>query len=679
MLWQTIFDGPASLRDYIVGMSILSEGEAAFGGYSFVTNGLAVYTAGKLNLQSGAIKWFDQIAIETDNAATGFATDSAGFAHVAGTSDPTTFGQSRNIGYVRWRLSDGTAVVQESIDGVDPSMVGVAAVAAYPDGGVIVGNTSSGEIELRRMSSNGERIWYQVLDEIPGFLFTHFRQVRVSADGAIYIASWGVNALVESQCIVAKLNGETGDILWWVAEPAARTTAATYADMFLEILGNGDVVVASTWSFQDLGDTTVRRLSGIDGSEAWRIHPSSLQARTFDLKLVAGNRIALLSSDMVLRCYSSDNGSFAWSRSVAVVGGTNFAVAIGVAPDGSLRTVGRRQVSPGLWKVILAGVDSQSGGLLWNITLPGTASNLSDIPMAVVVQGDGTAIVASGTGSSPSEVTLLQAVSPSGSPTWMTSYIGAFRVFRPMAADLDVDGNVYVLAATNSTGSNYGAAIARFRSDGGGVDWVYTSPSFSSIYTPYGGYRPLAVSRAGSVWGVFPGRDAGNEQASVAVSLAQPVNVELSTFAIEFGVPVSGDIESLRFSDDSYLVVRESPPLGLGGPSMTVRFTANGPSEPVSLVQFVIEVKVSAVPASSVPMRIELFNYVTQSYNALATVASSLSDQVVVVSSTFDPSPYLHPTTREIRSRVRFYDPGSLFSFGWRASIDHAFFRIAER
>lgn len=173
-----------------------------------------------------------------------------------------------------------------------------------------------------------------------------------------------------------------------------------------------------------------------------------------------------------------------------------------------------------------------------------------------------------------------------------------------------------------------------------------------------------AATLIGSTNGVF------HSGFGLAASGPLLLGVTPNSFVVNTGSHLSGGLSELRFSDDQYLLVREAPPLALGLPSVRVTFSSSLPGFTLSELRVRIETSVSAIPASGVTQRIELFNYVSNMWELVDVRSATSSDAVVEVVPTGDPNRFVHSVTGRVEARVSLYDPGTLFSFGWQARID---------
>lgn len=143
-----------------------------------------------------------------------------------------------------------------------------------------------------------------------------------------------------------------------------------------------------------------------------------------------------------------------------------------------------------------------------------------------------------------------------------------------------------------------------------------------------------------------------------------------TSFTVQAGVLVSGNVGSLWFDDANRLVVREAPPLALGLPS--VRVMIEGGIAPGAVAGFQFNL-ISRVPivGTGVTQRIDLFNFSTNQWVQFDTRPGTTSDSLVQIVVPNNPQQYISPTN-QMRARISYFDPGTLVIFGWRAELNLA-------
>lgn len=189
-----------------------------------------------------------------------------------------------------------------------------------------------------------------------------------------------------------------------------------------------------------------------------------------------------------------------------------------------------------------------------------------------------------------------------------------------------------------------------------GIGWGVTT----DLVIGPDGYLYVVSLSAGAVRRIRP-----------AVEIAYPTSVTVGP-----GVIVGGDVNSLREDDGNRLSIRETPPIALGAPSARATVFATSPSlSPIEL-KLIVQTATTGVPASSVTTRILMFNFQTNTYDLVDSRPGTVSDTEVEVTISTNTARYVNQTTREMRMRVEWVDPGSLFSFGWQGRIDLVNWRV---
>lgn len=143
------------------------------------------------------------------------------------------------------------------------------------------------------------------------------------------------------------------------------------------------------------------------------------------------------------------------------------------------------------------------------------------------------------------------------------------------------------------------------------------------------------------------------------------------SLTINTGVQTGGNVGSLANSDDDRLLVREAPPLALGLPSIRWSVTSFGRANaPINTITVRVEASTSATPAASVQQRLLLWNWNTNQYEAVDTRSATASDSTYDVLINSNAGRFMNAATGELRARMEWFDPGTLFSFGWISRTD---------
>ncbi len=142
--------------------------------------------------------------------------------------------------------------------------------------------------------------------------------------------------------------------------------------------------------------------------------------------------------------------------------------------------------------------------------------------------------------------------------------------------------------------------------------------------------------------------------------------VPTAAFTIFRGGFVSGNVNSLRNSDDSYLVVRNGAiAFPLESP-ITVLFDATAPQQTASALKMQSEFHVSI---TGLGHRIDAFNYAINDYDNLLSGVAPTSD-TVFTDPLSNPNDHIQSGTMAMRGRVRIKPTGPVFTNTWTISVD---------
>jgi hypothetical protein len=155
-----------------------------------------------------------------------------------------------------------------------------------------------------------------------------------------------------------------------------------------------------------------------------------------------------------------------------------------------------------------------------------------------------------------------------------------------------------------------------------------------------------------------------------------PERVTPTSLSVNPGIIIDGNVGSLAFSDNIRVRIREVPPLALGSPSVRAVIDGVSPILAPSTLTFRIETSTSAVPASNLTQRIELRNFQTGVWELVDQRSTTSTDNMIVITPTGSASRFVEPITGAVRARASWFDPGTLFSFGWEARLDMAIWEV---
>lgn len=146
-----------------------------------------------------------------------------------------------------------------------------------------------------------------------------------------------------------------------------------------------------------------------------------------------------------------------------------------------------------------------------------------------------------------------------------------------------------------------------------------------------------------------------------------PQSVEVTRGAFQ-----SGGLPDLFNSDNSYYNVEARRPTEIAAASVEIVVTGTAPSTSASRFEFVLEAATSGDP---VRQRIELFNYVSGTWETVDERNGVPNDTTVNVVITSNASRFINQSTREIKARIGYHDRGVTFP-AWGARYDQTVWNI---
>jgi len=249
----------------------------------------------------------------------------------------------------------------------------------------------------------------------------------------------------------------------------------------------------------------------------------------------------------------------------------------------------------------------------------------------------------------------------SGKEMWVSRFNAPKNASsEPRGMVLDDADNIYVASMVYGNDDS-DCAVVKY--DPAGVEqWValFDSPiGFSD--NPNG----IAIDSATNVYitagSQFPFYDYSTVKYSQA-SAAFP-----ASFMIVEGERRSGGLSDLFTSNDRRIDIQAAP-------AIIVEVTGTAGPGPVNRLRFRVEALSTGSPIIGVRYRIELYDFVSQSWEVFERPASSI-DRGEVVDITEKPERFIDPGTRRMRSRLSWSGPEVLFP-NWASQIDQTIWLI---
>jgi hypothetical protein len=146
-------------------------------------------------------------------------------------------------------------------------------------------------------------------------------------------------------------------------------------------------------------------------------------------------------------------------------------------------------------------------------------------------------------------------------------------------------------------------------------------------------------------------------------------------YSIVRGIWVSGDLEDLCESDDSRLVVQAGPTMDPTESPVWVMVEGTSPVSAPSELRFTLEARANT---TGLRQRIELYNYLTESWEEVDTRAATTTDSVVVVAVSGDPSRFIEPGTLSMKAQLTWKNTAPVMLWPFAVGIDHTVWSVAE-
>ncbi|MEW6199032.1 MAG: C25 family cysteine peptidase [Planctomycetota bacterium] len=202
-------------------------------------------------------------------------------------------------------------------------------------------------------------------------------------------------------------------------------------------------------------------------------------------------------------------------------------------------------------------------------------------------------------------------------------------------------GDVYQTGLTNASGS---------------VSFAVTPASVGTLY--------VTVTK----------RNGLPYESTAQVIVGGSTDILPGSFTLVRGWRTYGDLPDLFYSDDARLGAQVGIVLTPAEPPVWLVVTGTATTAAPSELRFTLEANVST--AGAFTQRIQLFNYVTQSFEDADVRPATIVDQTVVVLVSGDPSRFINPTTREMQAQLTWVPSGPISAFPWTVGVDRTVWTI---
>ncbi|MCH8275461.1 MAG: hypothetical protein IH851_11800, partial [Armatimonadetes bacterium] len=83
--------------------------------------------------------------------------------------------------------------------------------------------------------------------------------------------------------------------------------------------------------------------------------------------------------------------------------------------------------------------------------------------------------------------------------------------------------------------------------------------------------------------------------------------------------------------------------------------------------------------SASIPninQKIELFNYVTGTWETVDTRPATTADSIAEIVITINPERFIQPVTLAMKAKISYKEAGPILLYPWQARLDHVFWTV---
>jgi hypothetical protein len=145
-----------------------------------------------------------------------------------------------------------------------------------------------------------------------------------------------------------------------------------------------------------------------------------------------------------------------------------------------------------------------------------------------------------------------------------------------------------------------------------------------------------------------------------------------TSYTLIRGGLISGNLQSLFFSDDVRMVLQPGPVFTTGDAPIQIVIEASSPFTTSTICQFEVEWHASS---GTIAQTLDMWNFANASYTTVAVTSASTTDMTQLVFA--NPSGEYVGANGELRARLSYKAMGPVFVYPWQARIDRARFIIS--
>jgi hypothetical protein len=152
-----------------------------------------------------------------------------------------------------------------------------------------------------------------------------------------------------------------------------------------------------------------------------------------------------------------------------------------------------------------------------------------------------------------------------------------------------------------------------------------------------------------------------------------PAEVFPNSMSLFRGAVVSGVLADVNRPDDSRLVLRPGVVFSSSEAPVQLILSGTSPVASTTSLRFCLEAQASA---PNITQTTELYNFSSGVYVPVDTRTAAMTDSLVEIVNTTNPSEFIETGTRTVRARIIAKAQGPVFAFPWLVRIDRAVWNI---
>lgn len=137
------------------------------------------------------------------------------------------------------------------------------------------------------------------------------------------------------------------------------------------------------------------------------------------------------------------------------------------------------------------------------------------------------------------------------------------------------------------------------------------------------------------------------------------------------GGPTTGGIPELLSSDNTYFLINPSFTHVRTDPDIRCEFSTVAPPGSFSSVQLTLESSTSALPATAINQKVELFSYPNNAWVSVDSRQATATDATINITLPSNVNQFVDQSTGQMKARVNYKITGNLLSTSWSVKLDY--------